>query len=37
MELKAAVEDYARGERGRPLDEAFGDLRKRLFKPKPNK
>ena len=31
MELKAAVEAYARGERGKPLDESFSDLRARLF------
>ena len=32
-ELKAALEAYARGNRGRPLDEALGDLRRRLLKP----
>lgn len=37
MELKAALEAYDRGERGRPLDEAFNDLRGRLFKEKPKK
>ena len=31
MQLKAALETYDRGERGRPLDEAFADLRTRLF------
>ncbi len=34
MELKAALEAYDRGDRGRPLDEAFSDLRARLFKTK---
>lgn len=37
MELKAALEAYDRGGRGRPLDEAFSDLRARLFKPKSRK
>ena len=37
MELKAALEAYDRGDRGRPLDEAFGDLRARLFTAKPKK
>lgn len=37
MELKAALERYAKGERGRPLDEAFSDLRQKLFKPAPAK
>jgi len=37
MELKAALEAYDRGDRGRPLDEAFADLRARLFKAKPKK
>jgi hypothetical protein len=37
MELKAALEAYDRGDRGRPLDAAFSDLRARLFKPKPGK
>ena len=37
MELKAALEAYDRGERGRPLDAAFSDLRARLFKAKPGK
>ena len=31
-ELKVALEAYARGDRGRPLGEALGDLRRRLFK-----
>lgn len=30
MRLQAAVEAYARGERGVPLDEAFQQMRKRL-------
>lgn len=37
MELKAALEAYDRGDRGRPLDEAFSELRGRLFKPKSRK
>ena len=37
MELKAALEAYDHRDRGRPLDEAFGDLRVRLFKTKPKK
>jgi len=37
MELKAALEAYDRGDRGRPLDEAFSDLRARLFKTKSSK
>lgn len=36
-ELKAALERYAKGDRGRPLDEAFADLRRKLFKPAPAK
>jgi len=35
VELKAALEAYDRGERGRPLDVAFSELRARLFKAKP--
>ena len=31
LELKAALEAYANGDRGRPLDEAFADLRKKHF------
>lgn len=31
LKLKAAVEAYARGERGRPLEEVFGELRAKLF------
>lgn len=34
MEQKAALEAYDRGERGRPVDQAFSDLRKRLFNKK---
>lgn len=37
MELKAALEAYDRGDRGRPLDEAFSELCGRLFKPKSGK
>ena len=37
MELKATLEAYDHRDRGRPLDEAFGDLRVRLFKTKPKK
>lgn len=33
-ELKASLEAYARGERGRPLDEVFSDLRKKHFSEK---
>jgi len=32
LELQKTLEAYARGERGRPLDESFADMRKRLFK-----
>ena len=32
-ELKVALEAYASGDRGRPLGEALGDLRRKLFKP----
>ena len=31
MELKAAIEAYAAGDRGRPLDEAFSEMRSHLF------
>ncbi|MDZ4402884.1 type II toxin-antitoxin system prevent-host-death family antitoxin [Prosthecobacter sp.] len=31
MELKMTLEAYARGERGRPLDEVFGDLERKHF------
>ena len=31
MELKGALERYAKGDRGRPVDEAFADLRRKLF------
>jgi len=34
LELKTAIEAYARGERGTPGDEVFEDLRSRLFKVK---
>ncbi len=34
LELKAALEAYDRGDRGRPLDVAFADLRQKHFKPK---
>jgi len=37
MELKAAVEAYANGDRGRPLKEAFDDLHVRLFTSKSGK
>ena len=31
MELKATLEAYARGERGKPLNEVFADLEKKHF------
>ena len=31
MELKATLEAYAKGDRGRPLDDVFGELRKKHF------
>jgi PHD/YefM family antitoxin component YafN of YafNO toxin-antitoxin module len=34
QELKAALDAYAKGDRGRPLDEAMTSLRKRLFSSK---
>lgn len=37
MELKAALEAYDRGDRGRPVDEAFADLRRKLFNSTPAK
>jgi PHD/YefM family antitoxin component YafN of YafNO toxin-antitoxin module len=37
VQLREALEAYDRGDRGRPLDEAFVDLRTRLFKGKPKK
>jgi PHD/YefM family antitoxin component YafN of YafNO toxin-antitoxin module len=37
LELKEALERYVKGERGRPLDEAFADLRRKLFGTKAGK
>ena len=31
MKLRAALEAYAKGDRGRPLDEVFGELQKQHF------
>lgn len=37
LQLKDALEAYDRGERGRPVDEVFADLRKRFFEKAPAK